>query len=98
MNSGRTYKCGNRSSKFRFLKGTQVVEVFCHPNIGLESYVKTMALNFRFQGIQHRSANGVPYNDAVCNQELIVSGAIVRFTEETECVGPQSESGLSWLW
>ena len=95
MNSGRTYKCGNRSSKFRFLKGTQVVEVFCHPNIGLESYVKTMALNFRFQGIQHRSANGVPYSNAVCNQELIVSGAIVRFTEETECVGPQSESGLS---
>ena len=62
-----------------------MVEVFCHPNIGLESYVKTMVLNFRFQGIQHRSANGVPYSNAVCNQELIVNGAIVRFTEETEC-------------
>ena len=72
-----------------------MVEVFWHPKIGLESYVKTMALNFRFQGIQHRSANGVPYSNALCNQELIVSGAIVRFTEETECVGPQSESGLS---
>ena len=72
-----------------------MVEVFCHPNIGLESYVKTVALNFRFQGIQHRSANGVPYSNALCNQELIVSGAIVRFTEETECVGSQSESGLS---
>ena len=72
-----------------------MVEVFCHPNIGLESYEKTMALNFRFQVIQHRSANGVPYSNAVCNQELIVSGAIVRFTEETKCVGPQSESGLS---
>ena len=72
-----------------------MVEVFCHPNIGLESYVKTMALNFRFQGIQHRSANGVPYSNAVCNQELIVSGAIVRFTEETECVEPHVESGLS---
>ena len=72
-----------------------MVEVFWHPNIGLESHVKTMALNFRFQVIQHRSANGVPYSNAVCNQELIVSGAIVRFTEETECVGPQSESGLS---
>ena len=85
----------SQTSSWCWQKGTQVVEVFCHPNIGLESYVKTMALNFRFQGIQHRSANGVPYNDAVCNQELIVSGAIVRFTEETECVGPQSESGLS---
>ena len=72
-----------------------MVEVFWHPNIGLESYVKTMALNFRFQVIQHRSANGVPYSNAVCSQELIVSGAIVRFTEETKCVGPQSESGLS---
>ena len=49
------------------------------------SIKEKMASNFRFRGIQHRSPNGVEYNDACCNQELIVSSVIVWFTEETVC-------------